>query len=379
MEYAQPISLETPDLKIKKSKKINEKDNQFIINEIKMEMTNKSIIFKSEIINGIINTKYCNTYNYETLKKNNLFTLQENIEEIYDQLEIYINDEGVNITTKEDKIVVTIFTNIKKCPEINFELKKEILDNNQKINILMEKIVYLEKENQDNNTKLMNLESENKENKIKITNLESENNLLKNEIENIKNSINLFNEYIKIQNKKGEEKNIFIGSEIIKKNEEQIISNWITPNKRIKATLLFRASRDGFTPDKFHEYCNNKGPTITFVKIENDCRIGGYSGISWTNDGFWVKDKDSFIFSLDNKLKIVNNNTKYTVNHCENYGPAFGSGGGTQITINNGLKSWSHDKGNCYSFKNKDLIGIDHQGQYFFDVKDYEVYKIEIY
>ena len=153
MEYAQPISLETPDLKIKKSKKINVKDNQFKNNEIQMEMTNKFIIFKAEKNSWIITEKYSNTYDFDTLKKNNLFILQENIEEIYDQLEIYINDQVVNISFKEDNIIITIFTKIKKCPEINFELKKQILDNNQKINVLMEKIVHLVKENQNNKTK----------------------------------------------------------------------------------------------------------------------------------------------------------------------------------------------------------------------------------
>ena len=164
-----------------------------------------------------------------------------------------------------------------------------------------------------------------------------------------------------------------------------MICDWINPGKNIniKAELLYRVSRDGDNPEIFHKYCDNKGPTIIFAKINNGFRFGGFSGISWKSDGYWVKDKDAFLFSLNNKLKFINNNSKATVYHGYDYGPDFGDNF-PQLLLNckskclTGKLNRCSDNKNCFTFKNKDLIGIDVGGQYFFDVEDYEVYSVQI-
>ena len=97
---------------------------------------------------------------------------------------------------------------------------------------------------------------------------------------------------------------------------------------------MYRVSRDGDGADIFHKYCDNKGPTITFAKISNGYRFGGYTGISWTSQNKSVKDKDAFLFSLNNKLKIMNNNTDTTVYHGKLYGPDFGSHIANELLIN---------------------------------------------
>ena len=164
-----------------------------------------------------------------------------------------------------------------------------------------------------------------------------------------------------------------------------MICDWINPNVNIKTKLLYRVSRDGDGADIFHKYCDNKGPTITFTKISNGYRFGGYSGISWASRGVWVKDKDAFLFSLNNKLKIMNNNTDTTVYHGSGYGPDFGSVICNELLINNynqkclkGKKNFCLDSGSVFSFKNKDLVGVDAKGRCNFDVEDYEVYSIII-
>ena len=123
MDCPEPIMIRTPDLKTKKSRKFNSKDEQGKEHEIEIGVTNESIIFKSEINNGIITKKYSNIYSFDTLKKNNIFTFQENIEEIYDQIELYIEDEPVSSTVNENSIIIKTSTKIKKYPEIIFELK----------------------------------------------------------------------------------------------------------------------------------------------------------------------------------------------------------------------------------------------------------------
>ncbi|CAB4431889.1 unnamed protein product [Rhizophagus irregularis] len=45
-----------------------------------------------------------------------------------------------------------------------------------------------------------------------------------------------------------------------------------------KFQLLFRGSKDGFTPKKFHELCDDKHDTITFIKVKGTDEIfGGYN------------------------------------------------------------------------------------------------------
>ena len=95
-----------------------------------------------------------------------------------------------------------------------------------------------------------------------------------------------------------------------------------------------------------------------------------------------MKDKDAFLFSLNNKLKIMNNNTDTTVYHGKSYGPDFGFNN-NELLINNwnnkcltGKKNYCDDSKSGFTFKNKDLVGVDTKGQYNFDVEDYEVYSI---
>ena len=355
MDCPEPIKIETPDLKPKKSKKFDSIDESGKKHQIEIVVTNNSILFKTEIDNGIITKNFNATYTYEKLKENNVFLLQDNVEEIYEQLEIYINNEPVTSKIYENKIIITLITKIKKYPEITFELKQELLDKDKLINIMMDK----------------------------ISNLELENKSLKTEIENLKNNLKSINDYINEQKEKERKKNIpFIDSLIVREDEINLVKNWINPNSDIKAKLLYRVSRDGDGADIFHKYCDNQGPTIMFAKINNGYRFGGFSGISLEIKGGWIKDKDAFLFSLNNKLKIINNNTDTTVYRGAGYGPDFGNGKNELIINNNynkcliGKKNCCDDSGGAFTFKNKDLVGVDVKGQYNFDVEDYEVYSI---
>ena len=381
MDCPEPVLIEAPkaDLKTKKSKKFNSKDEKGKNLGIEMGLTNDSIIFKCEINNGIITKKFSSIYFFNKLKQNNIFTFQENIEEIYDQLEIYFNDEPVSSKINDNNVIIKVLTKIKKFPEIIFELKQEKIDNKEIINIMSEKINNLE-------IKINNLESSNKSIKIEYDNLKSENKTLKLEIENLKKNINQINEYINQQKEKEKQKTLKFGdSLIVKEDEDEMICNWINPNKNIKTKLLYRVSRDGDGSDIFHKYCDNKGPTIIFAKINNGYRFGGYSGISWTCEGKCFYDKDAFLFSLNNKLKVMNNNTKETVYHHIVNGPDFAINGKNELVFNyykskclTGKQNYCDDSGKAYTFRNKDLVGIDVKGKYNFDVEDYEVYSIII-
>ena len=275
-------------------------------------------------------------------------------------------------------------------------------------NNLESKINYLEKRIKDLESKNKKLESKNNNLELnaysmqsninslesKISSINSENIYLKKEIENLKNNLNLINEYINAQKENKRKKYLNFGdSLIVKESEINMICDWIKPDVKIKTKLLYKVSRDGL--DKFHKYCDNKGPTIIFVKSSNGYRFGGYTGISWASEFYhlWqgVNDKNSFLFSLNNKLKIMNNNGKSYVFPGIEDGPAFGNVGGGELVINYFNKShystgidnfqtfqnFCNDSGIAFTFKNKDLIGVNIKGIYYFDVEDFEVYSIK--
>ncbi|RIA86822.1 hypothetical protein C1645_828698 [Glomus cerebriforme] len=78
-----------------------------------------------------------------------------------------------------------------------------------------------------------------------------------------------------------------IDSKIINSIVAELIASWIdkkqgTPylfkDLPFKFNLIYRASREGFEIDKFHNICNNKGLTIVVIKVHNSRKIiGGYN------------------------------------------------------------------------------------------------------
>ncbi|KAG9294325.1 hypothetical protein G9A89_001830 [Geosiphon pyriformis] len=63
--------------------------------------------------------------------------------------------------------------------------------------------------------------------------------------------------------------------------------------------LLLRGSRDGFTPADFHRLCDNKGSTVSVIKVKGTGQlIGGYTPEPWHSRAEYLNGKGSFIFSL---------------------------------------------------------------------------------
>ena len=177
-------------------------------------------------------------------------------------------------------------------------------------------------------------------------------------------------------------KNLFKDSAIVKLDEKKMINDWIDPygEKNITSELLFRTSVDGDNGTTFHNKCNNKGPTITFVKTTAGKRIGGFTMVSWASTNGYREDKDAFIFALDTYQKFVQyKDFNYAIYDNSSYGPTFGSG--YDLCIANGCKSNTNSycqSNYSYGFYNSyNLINTGYQ-QTTFQVADYEVYLIKI-
>jgi hypothetical protein len=173
-------------------------------------------------------------------------------------------------------------------------------------------------------------------------------------------------------------------SQIVDSSIVSTISSWIdktVENKfahvnEYKYELLLRGSRDGFTPKKFHELCDGKHNTVTFIKIKGTEEIiGGYNPIKWESSGAWGKTKESFIFSFKNKdIKdaIISNvkDAESALFYGHSYGPFFGS----DIIICASSESANYNDVWCRKiyYEKKIRETTDE-----FSIEDYEVYQIK--
>ena len=62
------------------------------------------------------------------------------------------------------------------------------------------------------------------------------------------------------------------------------LSTWLKPvaqSESSKWKRCWRASVDGWAASTFHSGCNNKGPTVTIIRVGGKYIFGGYTNLSW--------------------------------------------------------------------------------------------------
>ena len=153
--------------------------------------------------------------------------------------------------------------------------------------------------------------------------------------------------------------------------------------KKKKFYLLYRASRDGDKCKDFHDRCDNKGKTFCIFLLQNDYIIGGYSSISWKNNGESKKDSNAFICSISNRERYeLKDKYGYAVYHNDCCGPSFCGGyGNADIYIYNDCLRKRFGicfSKNAYNSSMKKLIGKECGADSYCDFKleDYEVYQV---
>ena len=52
--------------------------------------------------------------------------------------------------------------------------------------------------------------------------------------------------------------------------------------------LIYRSSEHGYTAESFHEFCDDKGPTLIVIKSIDGWIFGGYTTQSWSGDGIYL-------------------------------------------------------------------------------------------
>ena len=98
-------------------------------------------------------------------------------------------------------------------------------------------------------------------------------------------------------------------------------------------TLLYRASRDGFTTKAFHDRCDNVPNTVTIIRNNLNFIFGGFTSARWSSTAGYTTDPSAFIFSLrrsgtsnNYKLMIKSSESYNAIYGLSSYGPTFGEG-----------------------------------------------------
>ncbi|KAG9300139.1 hypothetical protein G9A89_001269 [Geosiphon pyriformis] len=142
--------------------------------------------------------------------------------------------------------------------------------------------------------------------------------------------------------------------------------------------LLLRGTRDGFTPADFHRLCDNKGATVSVIKVKGTGQlIGGYNPQYWHSRDERLDGEGSFIFSLgDGKAgnaklsKFVGEVGPYG---APNYGPWFGWG--CMRLSGHDFKNNPGSIRRATQYEHSIMPGSENQTVEFF-VEEYEVFQI---
>lgn len=157
----------------------------------------------------------------------------------------------------------------------------------------------------------------------------------------------------------------------------KFFSKNINSNAKISYELLYKASIDGEAASVFHSLCDEKGASITVVKVLNGSKCGGFTPLSWKTEGCWQKDPSlrSFVCNLDNKTKFnLRDNYNHALDFHNNKLSCFG-GYTLQLTD----KNLSNKNGICeacdYQIQSPtDLIGINENN---FQAVDIEIFLVK--
>ena len=318
--------------------------------EYYLSQTNNEIKLNEKIIRGIkkIETEEKNMFrnlSYITKINKNKKSMNKLSQEIIKGLNFFYKEDENNIEYEEDYVngMPNIIDNDNiKINDITYNsaniswnidinnfpfIKNKINEVKYKFEMRIENKDFVEVYNGVNNNCFIDNLSQNSNYEFKICSMYKEN----------------ISPWTEIQKFKTNNFDSIILKDLPKNNE--YIKKLLEWTKSKKMELIYRATRDGTTTQKFHEFCDNKGSTIILFKNEKGNAFGGYASIPWSNSGGWKSAPDSFIFTLTNihntePTQFLSKNDNQELYFGISHGPFFGGG---------------RDIGICGDFSQKDF------------------------
>ena len=72
---------------------------------------------------------------------------------------------------------------------------------------------------------------------------------------------------------------LLVNTQIVDEQYDEYLLEW---TDYYKWKLIYRASEHGYSAESFHEYCDDKGPTLIVIKSSGGWIFGGYTTQSWS-------------------------------------------------------------------------------------------------
>ena len=323
-----------------------------------------SIIFHARLINDLSETLYTEETDFEEFHNLNRFFKQySTIDELFTLLFETLEENEILMTKIENRIKLSFMVEARrKTEEVSFFLKPEKPNTDNIALNLCDKVKELERKINEKDKLIEDLKEEIKEIKDELKEDKSQNS------RNQKDMMDLL-QLVR--------KGLAIGSQIIKYNEFNFIESAVrkTLGKNIKYyRLIFRASRNGYRAENFHENCDGKNNTIVFIQARNGRRFGGFTEAKWDKSNGYKSGEHGFLFSLDNKEIYYNKKNNYDIYCYSDKGPAFGGGHDLFIDDNCNKDNESYDNSDhSYNTGKKYALA----GTKYFYVEDYEVYQLD--
>ena len=323
-----------------------------------------SIIFHARLINDLSETLYTEETDFEEFHNLNRFFKQySTIDELFTLLFETLEENEILMTKIENRIKLSFMVEARrKTEEVSFFLKPEKPNTDNIALNLCDKVKELERKINEKDKVIEDLKEEIKEIKDKEKEDKSQNS------RNQKDMMDLL-QLVR--------KGLAIGSQIIKYNEFNFIESAVRKalGKNIKYyRLIFRASRNGYRAENFHENCDGKNNTIVFIQARNGRRFGGFTEAKWDKSNGYKSGEHGFLFSLDNKEIYYNKKNNYDIYCYSDKGPACGGGHDLFIDDNCNKDNESYDNSDhSYNTGKKYALA----GTKYFYVEDYEVYQLD--
>lgn len=93
-------------------------------------------------------------------------------------------------------------------------------------------------------------------------------------------------------------------SNILKLPQEMdMIYSWINNNLPPRLTLIYQASKQGFSATQFHNCCDDAESTLTIIQTDYGLRFGGFTKQNWKGEECYKTDLNAFLFNIDTMKK----------------------------------------------------------------------------
>lgn len=103
--------------------------------------------------------------------------------------------------------------------------------------------------------------------------------------------------------------------------------------------LLYRWSTDGAGKAKFHQQCDEQGPTIFVAELSEGGFVGGFASVSWDSVSYGASDASAFLFTVKSGsstvkfLKQTGQDCRHALTRHQAHGIVFGAGHDLQISL----------------------------------------------